>query len=89
MLYAVIGLVLICLSVFWVIQFVIFIEMKAEEFETPHDRLIWAAAFCLVFFAAPFAFLIWKMRYEPPEFVEHIKPEQSEVADSVSSPEGM
>lgn len=67
MVYYLILIVWICLVVFWVLQFVNFMRMKPEEFENQQDRLIWGAAFCFVFFAAPFAFIIWKMMYEPPD----------------------
>ncbi len=77
----VVGIVFVGLCIIWVIQFVNFMRMQPEEFVSTHDRLIWAGAFCFVFFAAPLAFLVWKMTYEPPEVIEHIKPNQDQAAD--------
>lgn len=77
-------ILLIGVSVFWILQFVNLMRMKSAEFPAPHDRLLWAAAFCTIFFAAPFAFIIWKMMAEPPD---PLKPPQQKNTTAATDSE--
>ena len=58
-------ILMVCVGIFWVFEFVAFMSMKGDEFANVHDRFIWGAAFVLVFPATPFAFFLWKKMYEP------------------------
>ena len=56
----VIGLVI---AVFWLCQFVSLMLLSESDFPGRHDKILWAAAFMLVFPVAPFAFIGWKTAY--------------------------
>ena len=58
-------ILMVCVGIFWVFEFVDFMKMTSDEFANEHDRFIWGAAFVLVFPATPFAFFLWRMMYEP------------------------
>ena len=53
----------ILIAVFWLCQFVSLMLLSDSDFPGRHDKILWAAAFILVFLVAPFAFLGWKMAY--------------------------
>jgi len=74
-------IIMLGIAIFWVFEFVEFMRMKEEAFPNAHDRYIWAAAFLLAFPAAPFAFFIWQMMYEPTSEVPINK--DNKVEDSV------
>ena len=47
-------------AVVWVVQFAGFMVLDDKTFPGTYDKLIWGAAFILVFPVAPFAFIVWK-----------------------------
>jgi len=53
-------LIYLILAAIWMFQFVSFMLMDNEAFRGAYDKLIWGAAFILVFPIAPFAFMLWK-----------------------------
>lgn len=47
----------------WFYQFVQLMLLSDSDFPGKHDKILWVAAFVLVFVLAPFAFLWWKSAY--------------------------
>ena len=54
------GWVYLMFAVIWVFQFAMLMALDDKSFPGAYDKLIWAAAFLLVFPVAPFAFMLWK-----------------------------
>lgn len=48
----------------WVFQFAMLMTLDDKSFPGGFDKLIWAAAFLLVFPVTPFAFMLWKNMYK-------------------------
>jgi|GEM_PF-5714296 len=46
---------------FWLTQFIQLMLMAENDFPRRNHKWIWAAAFFVVFFVAPFAFFGWKL----------------------------
>ena len=53
-------LVILTVFYFWITEFVQLMLLTEQELGGPHDKLIWAAAFIVLFFIAPFAFRAWR-----------------------------
>jgi hypothetical protein len=53
----------ILLLVFWICQFISLMLLSDADFPGRHDKVLWAAAFLLLFVVAAFAFYYWKMAY--------------------------
>ena len=49
----------IAFMVFWCHQFVMLMLLSDSDFPGKNDKPVWALAFFLAFFLAPFAFVIW------------------------------
>jgi hypothetical protein len=47
---------------FWIYQFVELMRLDDNSFSGRYDKMIWGAAFILLFPLAPIAFLYWKHR---------------------------
>jgi hypothetical protein len=47
---------------FWIYQFVELMRLDDNSFNGRYDKVIWGAAFILLFPLAPIAFLYWKHR---------------------------
>jgi len=47
------------LAMIWVYQFAFLMSLHQERLESA-DKILWAVAFILLPFLAPFAFLLWK-----------------------------
>lgn len=56
-------LIVVAFSWWWTTQFIQLMLMSESDFPGRSDKSIWAAAFVLVFFLAPFAFFVWKIVY--------------------------
>jgi len=55
-----VGLVI---ALVWIYQFIQLMLLSDADFPGKHDKILWTAAFVLVFPIAPFAFLWWKAAY--------------------------
>jgi len=55
-----IGLVI---ALVWIYQFIQLMLLSDADFPGKYDKLLWAAAFILLFPITPFAFLWWKAAY--------------------------
>ena len=51
-------------AVVWIFQFAMLMGLEDKSFPGAYDKLIWAAAFFLVFPVTPFAFMVWKSIYK-------------------------
>lgn len=51
------------IALVWIYQFIQLMLLSDADFPGKHDKILWAAAFVLVFPIAPFAFLWWKAAY--------------------------
>ena len=58
-----IPVVVILIVVFWICQFVSLMLLSDADFPGKHDKILWTAAFLLLFVVAAFAFYYWKMAY--------------------------
>ena len=56
-------LIVILWICFWICQFVSLMLLSDSDFPGRHDKILWAAAFILLFLVAPFVFYYWKMAY--------------------------
>jgi hypothetical protein len=72
------AVVILALCIFWVYQFVQLMLLSEADFPGKYDKCLWAAAFILVFWLAPFAFLAWQSAYAA----------RSSEKDMLASPSG-
>ena len=73
--------ILIPLGWLWVTQFIQLMLMPENDFPGRQDKLIWGAAFIVMFFFAPFAFWGWKLAYVDRLETE-VKPEDKKKRES-------
>lgn len=57
--------VILLLAVLWIAQFVRLMSLEDDEFHGRFDRYGWIAAFVLIFWLAPIAFMIWRPKTRP------------------------
>lgn len=55
--------VALLIALVWIYQFIQLMLLSDADFPGKYDKILWAAAFVLVFPIAPFAFLWWKAAY--------------------------
>ena len=53
------AILLVLLAMMWVYQFAFLMSLDQERLQSA-DKILWAVAFILLPFLAPFAFLLWK-----------------------------
>ena len=51
------------IALVWIYQFIQLMLLSDSDFPGKHDKILWVAAFLLLFPVAPFAFLWWKAAY--------------------------
>ncbi len=61
--YIIFLIICLLLVLFWMYQFIQLMLLSDSDFPGRNDKILWVAAFILVFFLAPFAFRHWKTAY--------------------------
>jgi len=59
----VLALLVVLLLILWLKQFVMLMLLEDNLFPGRYDKIIWAAAFILLFWITPFAFMVWRGAY--------------------------
>ena len=68
-------IVFIILAYIWISQFVILMSLSDDMFFGPHDKILWCAAFIVISFLTPFAFMLWRrVRFGDPMDAEPENP---------------
>jgi hypothetical protein len=57
------GAGLFLIAIVWIYQFIQLMLLSERDFPGGRDKVLWAAAFIVMFPLAPFAFIFWKTAY--------------------------